>query len=144
MCFWGRRRYTHDCILVGPVINGRPVPYYNRRVIHIPYKAMSVESGSYPAVEDGGGKFKDIKYLGRVTVPLEDHMDIVDDWLDESLKETIGGYNQDMMRNFMERILANRTCATTDEVMELDIFSAVIVNRREDQVFVYRPPSSFP
>lgn len=144
MCFWRQKElYSHACILVGPVIHGDPVAPFNRSVIWVPLSDRSVETGTFGAVKTGGGKIKDVERLGRVTVPLEDHLWIVEHWVEEALKENHDTLFGDVIKGVQARMIMSPT-PTGGETMELEVFSARIVNHTEDSVFVYRKPSSFP
>jgi hypothetical protein len=143
MCFWGEQ-YRHPCLLVGPVVNGKPVAHFNRRVLYVPLSSDSVETGTYDAVRTGGGKIKEIQWLGRVTVLLEDHLCIVENWVDETLEGSRDGLSDAVIHGLQNKMTSAGDPPAGSEVMQLDVFRAVIVNRRENQVFVYRKPSSFP
>ena len=143
MCFWGQQ-YRHACVLVGPVVNGKPVAHFNRRVLYVPLSSDSVETGTYDAVRTGGGRIKEIHWLGRVTVPIEDHLCIVENWVDETLEGSRDGLSDAVIYGLQNKMTSSGDLPEGGEVMQLDVFRAVIVNRREDQVFVYRKPSSFP
>lgn len=138
---WGRKRYHHPCILVGPVIDGEPVAPFNRRVLRVRQKPCSVESGSFGAVRHGGGKIKEVTKLGRTTVPLEKHLSIVDLWVEDALDGS--GLSRGVVDKIRSQVLSNENPDGTGTI-ELEVFSAVIVNKMKDEVFVYREPSSFP
>src|SRR5215471_10568731 len=143
MCLWllGKRRF-HPCILVGPVVYGKPVAPYNRTVLYVPRKSYSVEDGSTGAVKAGRGKIRDVIYLGRVTVPLEEHLHIVQHWIEAALKDmSIGGLSEEVISGIQERI-ADYSITPSEKTVQLDVFRAVIVNRMEDKVFVHRTPTS--
>ena len=138
---WRKKRYHHPCLLVAPVVNGEPVAPFNRRVLRVRQKPCSVESGSFGAVRHGGGKIKEVTKLGRTTVPLEKHLSIVDLWVEDALDGS--GLSTYVVEKIQSRVLSNKNPDGTGTV-ELEVFSAVIVNKMEDEVFVYREPSSFP
>ena len=140
---WRKRRYYHRCLLVGPVILGKPVAPFNRRIICVPANSCSVESGSFDAIRHGRGKIQEVNTLGRVIVPFEKHLSIVEAWVEEALDGSIGGISEQVINKVLERMSAYEK-ACDGETMELDVFSAVVVNGMEDKVFVYRKPSSFP
>lgn len=138
-----RRRYYHSCLLVGPVISGEPVASFNRRIIWVPTNSSSVVSGSFDAVRHGGGKIKEIEAFGRVTVPFEKHLSIVETWVGEALDRNGGGISTQVIAKVQARM--NEYEKVSDvKAMELEIFTAVIVNKMENEVFVYRKPTSFP
>ena len=112
----------------------------------MPLSSDSVETGTYDAVRTGRGKIKEIQKLGRVTVPLEDHLCVVETWVDEALEGSRDGLSEDVICRVQNKMDASseQPLAANSQVMQLDVFRAVIVNRREDGVFVYRKPSSFP
>ena len=144
MCFWGQReQYLHGCLLVGLVIDGEPVAPFNRSVIWIPLSSRSVETGTFRAVKTGKGRIKNVEPIGRITVALEDHLWIVENWAEDVLKEHTGATFEDVVNGVQERMKLNSP-PTEGEAMKLDVFSAVIVNRTKDNVFVYKKPSSFP
>lgn len=130
--------------MVGPVVEGEPVPEYNRRIIRVPLNSHFVESGTYGGVLTGGGKIKEIEKLGRVTIPLEQHLHIVQDWVGDALQGTEEGLSGAVFDRIEERIRAATPTPYNVESMQLDVFRAVIVNRMENNVFVYRDPTSFP
>lgn len=144
MCFWRGQQYYHPCILVGAVVDGDPVAEYNRRVIRVPSNSYSVEVGTYGGVRTGGGRIYDTQWLGRVTVPLEDHLWIVQQWIGEALLGTDGGLSETAIERLEARIDEITAPPWDTEVMQLDLFRAMIVNRMENDVFIYRNPSSFP
>lgn len=143
LCFF-RPQYRHPCLLVGPVVNGRPVAHFNRSVLYVPLSSDAVETGTYDAVRTGGGKIKDILWLGRVAVPLEDHLCIVENWVDEVLGGSRDGFTDQVIYGVQNKMTSSADPPAGSEIMQLDVFRAVIVNHSEDKVFVYRKPSSFP
>ena len=91
-CLRKAKKHCHPCILVGPVIQGKPVEYFNRRVLWVPAAdPYQVESGPYGAVRDGGGVIRDVQRIGRVTVPIEKHLSIVDNWVNDALGGSVDG-----------------------------------------------------
>lgn len=142
-CCWPcRRRYYHVCLLVGPIIDGEPVEEYNRRVLRVPSNSCCVEPGSYGAVRNGGGKIRDIESLGKIIVPSNRHLSTVEKWVEEELNGTVGGLSENVIRKVQTRMEAHQPPPEGVETMELEVFRAVIVNRKEDKVFVYKNPSS--
>jgi hypothetical protein len=142
---WSRRSEYHPCILVGNVVRGEPVAYFNRRVIAIRFKTCSAEEGTYRGVKDGKGRIKNVELLGRVTVLREEQLSIARHWIEQALKETGGRGNEEMVfEGLRAEISASTSPMPGEETVELDIFRAEIVNHSEDQIFVYRRPSSFP
>lgn len=140
-----RKQRHHPCVLVGPVIHGDPVAPFNRRVLYLrPGATKFVESGTFGAVKTGGGQITQVKPLGRVAVPFDKYLWIVDRWLEEIMGASSGAPIHKIMAELETRIMANHSPPIGVRSMQLDIFSAVIVNRMEDIVFVYRNPSSFP
>ena len=139
-----RKRKYHSCVLVGPVIRGQGVAPFNRQILHLRLEAQSIDSGTFGAVKAGGGRITQVKYLGRVTVPLEEHLSIVKRWLEDIMEGNTENSIEEIIDELQGRMMANRSPTMGVETMQLDVFSAVIVNRMEDGVFVYRKPSSFP
>lgn len=92
----------------------------------------------------GGGKITDVRTLGTIIVPLTEHLSTIEKWVEEELDGNMGGITQNVIKNVEARIEANQPPPRGVETMELEVFSAVIVNHMEDEVFVYRKPSSFP
>lgn len=82
--------------------------------------------------------------MGTVTVPLEQHLCIVESWVGDALKGTAGGLSETVFDRIEARLhsITEANCAV--ESMQLDVFRGVIVNRMEKDVFVYRNPTSFP
>ena len=143
-CFCSRKtRYSHACILVGPIIYGSPVAPFNRRVLHVPVDSCHVEAGSFAIMRAGGGKLQDIECLGRIAVPLEKHLHIVEMWINEALDGAVGGISSEVIKEVKERINSNVPPSSGVETMDLEVFSAVVVNRMKDGVFVYKAPTSF-
>lgn len=138
-----KRRY-HPCVLVGPVVRGGPVAAFNRRVLHLRLATKSVESGTFGAVKEGGGRITQVRSLGRVTVRFDEHLQVVDEWLEEIMQENFDAPFETIVLELEARIRTNPSPPMGVKTMQLDIFSAWIVNRMEDSVFVYRTPSSFP
>lgn len=144
MCFLGQReQYSHGCFLVGPVINGEPVASFNRRVVWVALSSHSVETGTLRAVKLGKGRIKNIVSLGRIIVALEDHLRIVEHWAEDLLKDIPDATFEDVVNGVQKRINMNSP-STEGDNMGLDIFSAIIVNHTQENVFVYKKPSSFP
>ena len=144
-CLRKPRKYYHPCFLVGPVIRGKPVEYFNRRVLHIPAAdACQFESGPYGAVIEGGGAIRDVLWMGRVMVPIEKHLSIVDNWVNDALNGSEDRVSSSVIEAVQKRVDEAGQPPVEGNLMELDVFRAMIVNRREDEVFVYRKPSSFP
>jgi hypothetical protein len=143
-CFRRSPQFYHPCILVGAVVEDEPVAGYNHRIIRVPVNSHSIEAGTYGGVRTGGGKIKDIEKLGRVTVPLEQHLDIVQSWVEGALMETDGGLSKAVFDQIEAQLHSIPQTPRGVESMQLDVFRAVIVNRMENDVFVYKNPSSFP
>ena len=126
------------------MVNGEPVAFFNRTVIKLPsYAGVSVETGSYSAVRAGGGKIKDDMWLGRVTVAIDEHLWIVEKWIEETMKEKIGYDFDDIVKGVQAR-MSKKTPEPGEETVQLDVFSAVVVNRMEEDIFVHKRPTSFP
>ena len=128
-------------------MRGAPVAPFNRRVIHVPSRTPNVETGSYKAVKYGKGKIKNEYYLGRVVVPAEDHLWIVQQWINDALEGTgRGGLSDVVLCKLKEIIAANSTLPEgVVDGMELDLWCAEIINHNSgDKVFVNRQPNSFP
>jgi hypothetical protein len=143
--FWSRRkRYYHRCLLIGPIIDGEPVEPYNRQVLRVRLRSPCVEQGSFGAVRYGGGKIKEVISLGRIVVPVKKHLSTVEKWVEEELDGTTEGLTDSVIKKVQARMDGNQPPPEGVEMMELEVFSAFIVNRMEDKVFVYRKPSSFP
>jgi hypothetical protein len=130
--------------MVGPVVGGEPVPEYNRRIIRVAPNSYSVEAGTYGGVMTGGGRIREIVKLGRVTIPLEQHLYIVEHWVGDALQGTEGGLSDTVFDRIEERLHTETPAPYGVESMQLDVFRAVIINHMENDVFVYRNPSSFP
>jgi hypothetical protein len=130
--------------MFGPVFEDEPVPEYNRRIIRVPSNSHYIEVGTYGGVMTGGGRIREIEKLGRVTIPLEQHLHIVQDWVGDALKGTEGGLSETVFDLIEERLHTATPTPYGVESMQLDVFRAVIVNRMEDSVFIYRNPTSFP
>lgn len=144
MCLWRRKdRKFHSCFLVGPVVRGEPVAYFNRSIIWVRFDARSVETGTFGGMENAGGKIQDIEWLGRVTVPVEDHLWVIQHWVEETLESHLGGDFERVIKGVKAMMETSVPREGTD-TMQLDVFSAVVVNRMENKVFVYKKPSSFP
>ena len=141
LCFCRQEKHYHVCILVGVVTSGRPAAYYNRRVICIPRNSLRIDDGTFGGVKAGKGKIKDVELIRRITVRLEDHLDIVQNWAQEALQETGIGCPERVVIG-VEARMAKAQTPSSGELMELDVFRGVIVNRSEDQVFVYKTPIS--
>jgi hypothetical protein len=142
-CCWPcRRRHYHVCLLIGPIIDGEPVEEYNRRVVRVPENSCCVEAGPYGAVTNAGGKVRDIESLGTIIVPTNRHLSTVEEWVEEELNGTVGGLSENVIKKVQARMKAHRLPPEGVETMELEVFRAVIVNRMEDKVFVYKNPSS--
>jgi hypothetical protein len=128
---------------VGSVVRDEAVAPFNRSVIRVPLHGRSVETGTFGAVKTAGGTITSIKKVGRVTVAVENHLWIVESWIEEVLKEDFGSDFEGVISGVRAR-MERYPPPEGVETMQLDVFSAVIVNRREDEVFIYRNPSSYP
>lgn len=144
MCWPRRKRYRHPSLLVGAVINGEPIAPFNRRVLTVSPTSCTVISGSMGAVKNGGGKIKDIKKIGRMIVPVEKHLSIVESWMEEALVGRSNRLTPEVILEIQRNIESNENPPEGTETMELDVFSAVIINSNQDCIFAYRDPSSFP
>ena len=141
-CFGStKRRYRHPCILVGPVIDGRQVAPCNRRVLWLRSNKGSIETGDVGAVKAGKGKVSEVELLGRVTVPLEGNLRLVQGWVEEAYQDGESSVEA-VLEIVKDHISASELPTTTVELMVLDIFAATVVNRMENKVFVFRTPSS--
>lgn len=144
-CLWSRRRrYYHPCLLIGPIIDGDSVEPYNRQVLRVPLGSSCVEQGSFGAVRYGGGKIRDVKSLGTIVVPVKNHLSTVEKWVEEQLDGTMDGLTENVVKKVQARMEANQPPPEGVETMELEVFRAVIVNRMDDKVFIYRNPTSLP
>lgn len=124
-------------------MRGQPVAPFNRSVLWLPTNARSVETGTFAAVKNGGGKIKGIEWLGRVSVPVEDHLWIVQHWIEVILESNIGAQFDEVVKQVGDQ-LARYSPEEGVDTLQLDVFRAVVVNRMEDKVFIYKNPSSFP
>ena len=143
LCCVRKEKRLHPCILVGPVIYGDPVAHYNRRVIRVPRNSGSVEVGSYAGVKAGGGKITNVRRLGRITVPLEEHLSTVEGWVEDSMKEAGCLWLSEDVISGVQARMGRASTPLAGQTMQLEVFGGVIVNRKEE-VFVYRKPTSFP
>jgi hypothetical protein len=136
----------HPCILVGSLVYGKPVPEFNRRVIAFRIDTGEVEEGSVPAVQAGKGTIKGIGILGRVQVPEEEQLCVVQEWLQTAMKEAGQNLSEGLIFEAVRAAcIANRTQPTDiDTKVEMEIFRGYIVNRLRNRPFVYKRPSSFP
>ena len=76
---------------------------------------------------------------------MQDHLDIVRAWAEETLRKESGGGKQferiiDGVRQKVATYLADKEA----KKVQLDVFSAVVVNREKDKVFFHKRPSSLP
>ena len=142
-CLRKSKKYYHPCFLVGPVVRGKPVEYFNRRVVCV-LEADVCESGSYGAVIDAGGVIRDVQWMGRVTVPIEKHLSIVDNWVNDALDGFVGGISVGVIEAVQKHVDDAGQSPLDGNMMELDVFRAMIVNRKKDEVFLYRKPRSLP
>ena len=117
--------------------------HFNRTILWVRIDSRSVETGSFKAMKDAGGKIKDVVFLGRVTVPVEDHLWIVQHWIGEILESDLRSQFEGIIKG-VQGMMDNYSPGEGVDTMQLDVFSAVVVNRREDEVFIYKKPSSFP
>ena len=136
-----RQRYRHSCILVGPVIDGRPVADCNRRVLWLRLNKGTVETGDVGAVKAGKGMVSEVEILGRVTVPLEGNLRLVQGWVEEAFQDGENSVDA-VIEAVKDHIAASDMPSTMEEIMVLDIFRATVVNRMANKVFVFRTPSS--
>ena len=72
------------------MVRGQPVAPFNRSVVWVPNDARSAETGTFGAVKNGDGKITGIEWLGRVTVPVEDHLWIIQHWVEQILESNEG------------------------------------------------------
>jgi hypothetical protein len=125
------------------VVRDRPVAPFNRTVVWVGDNARSVETGTFGAVKNGGGKIKDIAWLGRVAVPVEDHLWIIQHWVEQILELKVGAQFNEVVNELVVQ-LGRYSPEEGIDTLQLDVFSAVVVNHMEDKVFIYKDPSSFP
>ena len=145
-CFPSRiPQQYHPCILVGSVVYGKPVPDFNRRPIAFRIDTGEVEDGSTTEVEAGRGSIRRVEYLGRVKVPEEEQLCIVQLWLKTAMKEAGRSISDETIFEAVEAaIKENPTPPANLRTVELDIFRGYVINRLRGRPFVYRQPSSFP
>jgi len=146
---WRKPQERHDCILIGPVYNGKPSSSLNRRVIYLRLqeKDSEIECGDVAAVMGGRGSVRDVEVLGRIKVPLIGNLDLVPNWIDWTLKDVKGEVERERLLELVvdgvkSRIATIETCAEDEETITLDVFKATVVNRMKDKVFVFREPRS--
>lgn len=141
---WKKPQFHHQCLLVGPVIDGEPVAPYNRRVIHLKLGCASLETGDVGAVWAGRGKVSEEEFLGRITVPLEGNLTLVQDWVKDIFDKGDEGMTMDAV---VEGVKTNSNNLNVPqdgtEVIQLDIFKGTVLNKMKDQVFIFKEPTSF-
>ena len=98
-------------------------------------------TGSCTAVSAGGGKFQNVVWLGRVMVAVVEHPHIMEKWIDETIKNV--GYDFGNIVEGVETRMADYSPEQGEEGTQFDVFSAVVINRMENDVFVHKRPSSF-
>src|SRR5204862_2075577 len=129
------KKQLHPCLLVGMVINGKPVASFNRRVIAFRAETGYVEEGSIRAVRSAKGKITGVEKLGRITVPVREQYSSVQDWVKTALKESGGSVSDIHIFEVIREMLANYTTPSYGELVELEVFRAYIIKRMEDTVF---------
>lgn len=143
-CFSRAEKYFHPCLLVGRIINGKPIADFNRRIIALWIDTGSVEEGSLAAVKAGNGKVKVMENLGKVTVGVE-QISLVNQWAEKAMRDSGRGASDELIfERIKEGIAGNISPDGAMEVVELDIFKGYVINRTKSVVFVFRRPSSFP
>jgi hypothetical protein len=144
ICLFRRKdKIIHNCFLLGPIVREHPVAPFNRSVLWVNPDARKVETGTFQAVKDGGGKIKDVELLGRITVAVEDHLKIVQNRIDEILESKREWQFAEVVRE-VRKYLGSYSPEAGINTLQLDVFSAVVVNRMENKVFIYKKPSSSP
>lgn len=85
----------------------------------------------------------ELEFLGRVTVPLKGNLELVQGWVEETYAELNEDCTVDtVIESVKDHISTSIEPARAQEIMVLEIFRAVVINRMEDKVFVFRTPSS--
>jgi hypothetical protein len=127
-------------------VKGGPCSPLNRRIVHVPFYTPCVVTGSYKAVKHcGKGRVENEDYLGKIVVPGEDMLWIVQRWLNQALEGTTGGLTDDVLSKFKEIVSENSVYPEGANTEPLDVWKANIINRHSgDHVFALGQPNSFP
>jgi len=143
---WASRtaRASHPCFLVGRIIDGKPLEWFNRQVVVFNVDTGEVEQGLVRAVEAGKGTIKGDQLIGRATVALTDYLCIVRDWAEKAMKDAPGESPEFVFEAVRAAVMENEPPSYGERTVELEIFRAYVENRTRNQVFVYKTPSSLP
>ena len=138
-------RQRHPCILVAPIVYQKPVPESSRRVIAFRIDTGDVEEGSVSAVRAGKGRIKGVEFLGRVKVPEEEQLSIVQHWLRTAIKEYGQSISDErIFEAVRSAMMENQTPPADERIVEFEIFKGYVVNRLKGRPFVQKRHSSFP
>ena len=109
----------------------------DRSVISISFNPPGVRKGTFTAAKNAGGKFKDVKLLGRVNVPTWDDLDI-EDWVKQIV---VSEEERDFQKVVTEikAIMAGSNSQNHDDSMQLEVFSGMIASQG-DVVFLQKNP----
>ena len=141
-----RRLYSYPCVSIGAVFDGKPVSPILRRIIYFRLKDASIQAGDDSGVRAGGGKVVDAEWLGRITVPLEGNLELIQLWIREIFQESGENTSEDEIYDGIKRrIVGLGSGAGNDgnDYITLDIFKGKIMSPMKDTVFAYRKPTSF-
>jgi hypothetical protein len=126
--------------MVGDRVAGKPVLFINRRIFYVRIPDRRIEKGNVPAIERGKGKIVDVEFLGRITTPLDRNSDLLRQWMQSAVNVEDASWDTVVktLKAHIDRLemMEPPDCRTVD----LDFFTAAIINEMEDKVFVY-PPS---
>jgi hypothetical protein len=90
-------------------------------------------------VKGGNGKLVDVQPLGRVTISLEGNMDVVQGWIQEAYDCSEGDCSFEcVIAGVTEHIRPSGMSSSDEEMVQLDVFSGTVVNKMENQVFVFK------
>jgi hypothetical protein len=123
---------------VGVVTRGVSVAPSDRSVISISFNPPGVTRGTSTAAKNAGGKFKDVKSLGKVNIPTWNDLDI-EDWVKQIVVSEEERDFQTVIKEIKE-IMAGSNRQNHDDSMQLEVFSGMIVSQR-DVGFVQNNPS---
>jgi hypothetical protein len=135
-------RQSHPCILIAPVIDGKPTSLRNRRVLVFHPDRRSIETGDVSAVKAGRGDVQDIQSLGQVTVHIDESMGLVEKWVEEMFHDSNNENSMDEVFDHIKKRIVAWEPFEGKRAVQVELFRAVVVNRNKNRIFVFKQPRS--
>lgn len=75
-------------------------------------------------------------------MPVEDHLWIIHHPMEQILESNVEAQFNEIVKE-LQKWLVRCSSEKGVDILQLDVFSAVVVNRMENEVFIYRKSTSF-